>query len=77
MKYVLGAMKFVMYNSARRRLCIIYFDVSNLHVACMGEERKVCRVLVGNPEGKRPFGRPRCRWENGIRMDLMEIGWGR
>jgi hypothetical protein len=42
----------------------------------MGEERKVYRVLVGRPEGKRPLGRPRCRWEDGIRMDLREIGVG-
>jgi hypothetical protein len=42
----------------------------------MGEERKVYKVLVGKPEGKRPLGRPRRRWENGIRMDLMEIGLG-
>jgi hypothetical protein len=40
----------------------------------MGEERKVYKVLVGKPEGKRPLGRPRRRWEDGIRMDLMEIG---
>jgi hypothetical protein len=39
------------------------------HVACMGERRGVYRVLVGKPEGKRPFGRPRCRWEDNIRMD--------
>jgi hypothetical protein len=45
------------------------------HVARMGEERSVCKVLVGNPEGKRPLGRPRRRWEDGIRMDLREIGW--
>jgi hypothetical protein len=42
----------------------------------MGEERKVYNVLVGKPEGKRPLGRPRRRWENGIRMDLGEIGLG-
>jgi hypothetical protein len=42
----------------------------------MGEERKVCRVLMGNPKGKRSLGRPRCGWEDGIRMDLREIGWG-
>jgi hypothetical protein len=42
----------------------------------MGEERKVYKVLVGNPEGKRPFGRPRRRWEDGIRMVLGEIGLG-
>jgi hypothetical protein len=42
----------------------------------MGEERKVYKVLVGKPEGKRPLERPRRRWEDGIRMDLREIGWG-
>jgi hypothetical protein len=46
------------------------------HVARMGEERKVYRVLVGKPEGKRPLGRSRSRWEDGIRMDLREIGVG-
>jgi hypothetical protein len=40
----------------------------------MGEERKVYKVLIGKPEGKRPLGRPRHRWEDGIRMDLREIG---
>jgi hypothetical protein len=45
------------------------------HVALMGEERNVYRVLMGKPEGQRPFGRPRRRWEDGIRMDLREIGW--
>jgi hypothetical protein len=38
-------------------------------------ERNVYRILMGKPEGKRPFGRPRRRWED-IRMDLREIGWG-
>jgi hypothetical protein len=42
----------------------------------MGEERKVYKVLVRKPEGKRPLGRPRRRWEDGIRMDLREIGLG-
>jgi hypothetical protein len=42
----------------------------------MGEERKVYRVLVGKPKGKLPLGRPRRRWEDGIRLDRMEIGWG-
>jgi hypothetical protein len=45
-------------------------------VARMGEERKMYKILVGKPEGKRPLGRPRRRWEDGIRMDLMEIGLG-
>jgi hypothetical protein len=46
------------------------------HVARMGEERKLYKVLVGKPEGKRPLGRPRRRWEDGIRMDLRETGLG-
>jgi hypothetical protein len=46
------------------------------NVACTGEERKLYKVLVEKPEGKRPLGRPRLRWEDGIRMDLREIGLG-
>jgi hypothetical protein len=42
----------------------------------MLEEKKVYKVLVGNPKGKRPLGIPRRRWEDEIRMDLREIGWG-
>jgi hypothetical protein len=44
------------------------------HVACMGEEREVHRVLVGKPEGKRPSGRPTRRWEDNIKMDLQKVG---
>ena len=44
------------------------------HVARMGEEKGVYRVLVGKPEGRRPLGRPRHRWEDNIRMDLQEVG---
>jgi hypothetical protein len=40
----------------------------------MGERRGAYRVLVGRPEGRRPLGRPRCRWENNIKMDLREVG---
>ena len=47
-----------------------------VHVACMGERRGVYRVLVGKPEGKRPFGRPRLRWEDNIKMGLREVGCG-
>jgi hypothetical protein len=47
------------------------------HVARMGEERNVYRVLMGKPEGKRPLGRPRYRWDDGITMDRREIGCGR
>ena len=44
------------------------------HVVPMGEGRGVHRVLVGRPYGKRPFGRPRRRWEDNIKMDLQELG---
>ena len=44
------------------------------HVARMAEGRGVHRVLVGKPEGKRPLGRPRCRLEDNIKMDLQEVG---
>ena len=47
------------------------------HVVCMGEDRGVQRVLVGKPEGKRPLGRSRHRWEDNIKMDLQEVGGGR
>jgi hypothetical protein len=40
----------------------------------MGEKRNVYRLLVGKPEGKRPLGRPRCRWMYNIKMDVLEIG---
>ena len=45
-------------------------------MACMGEGRGVHRVLVGKPEGKRPLGRSRRRWEDNIKMDLREVGGG-
>ena len=46
------------------------------HVARMGEERGLYRVLVGKPEGRRPLGRPRRRWVHNIRMDFREVGCG-
>jgi hypothetical protein len=45
------------------------------HVARIGEERNVYKVLVAKREGKRPLGRPTRRWEDGIRTDLRETGW--
>jgi hypothetical protein len=42
----------------------------------MGEGRGMYRVLVGKPDGKRPLGRPRCRWEDDIKMDLQVVGCG-
>jgi len=46
------------------------------HVAYTREWSGAYRVLMGKPEGKRPLGRPRCRWEDNIKMDLQEVGWG-
>jgi hypothetical protein len=46
------------------------------HVAWIREERGVYKILVGKPEGKRPLGKPRYRWEDNIRMDLQEVGCG-
>jgi hypothetical protein len=45
------------------------------HVALMGEKRNTYRLLVGKPEGKRSLGRPRRRWVDNIKMDIIEIGW--
>jgi hypothetical protein len=45
-------------------------------VVRMGERRGVYRVLVGKPDGKRPLGRPRRRWEDNIKIDLQEVGCG-
>ena len=44
------------------------------HVARMEEGRSAFEIVIGKPTGKRPLGRPRCRWEDNIRMDLEEIG---
>jgi hypothetical protein len=46
------------------------------HVARKRVGRGAYRILVGRPEGRRPLGRPRRRWENNIKMDLQEVGWG-
>jgi hypothetical protein len=42
----------------------------------MGNRRGAYRVLVGTPDGKRPLGRPRLQWEDSIKMNLQEVGWG-
>jgi hypothetical protein len=49
---------------------------STRHVARMGQKRNAYRLLVGKPEGRRPVGRPRRRWLDNTRMDLVEVGWG-
>jgi hypothetical protein len=41
----------------------------------MGKMKNAYKILVGKPEGKRPFRRPRCRWKDNIIMDIREIGW--
>ena len=46
------------------------------HVERMGERRGVYKILVGKPEERRPLGRPRRRWDDNIKMDLQEVGWG-
>jgi hypothetical protein len=46
------------------------------HVARVGEEKNVYRVLMGKREGRRPLGRQRRKWDDGIKLDLREIGWG-
>jgi hypothetical protein len=46
------------------------------HVARMGEKRGAYRILVGRSEGRRPLGRPRRRWDDNIKTDLQEVGWG-
>ena len=58
-----------------RTLHFLIFYISG-HVARMEEGRGVHKVLVGKPDGKRPLGRPRHRWENNIKMDLEEVGRG-
>jgi len=46
------------------------------NVACVGDRRDGCRILVGTPEGKRPPGRLMRRWEDNIKMYHQEVGWG-
>jgi hypothetical protein len=46
------------------------------HVAGMGEGKGAYRILVGRPEGRRLLGKPRRRWDDNIKMDLEEVGWG-
>jgi hypothetical protein len=46
------------------------------HVASTGEGRGAYRILVGRPEGRRQLGKPRRRWEDNIKMNLQEVGWG-
>jgi hypothetical protein len=56
-------------------MCFSYIKYSTLFVR-LHSCRDAYRVLVGQPEGRRPLGRPRRRWEDNIKMDLREVGWG-
>jgi hypothetical protein len=55
---------------------IFYIMCKDNTCSMHGEKKNVYRVMVGKPEGKRPLRRPRCRWEDNIKMDFREIGWG-
>jgi hypothetical protein len=65
-------LRYVQQSTIQYNTVTVYWD----GVARMGEERNGYRVLIGKPEGKRPLGRPRRKWEYGIRMALRETGWG-
>jgi hypothetical protein len=74
-----------LHNEERNNLCSSSYIVRVIksrrmrwagHVARMGEGRGAYRVLVGRREGRRPLGRPRLKWEDNIKMDLQEVGWG-
>jgi hypothetical protein len=45
-------------------------------IACMRERRGACRVLLGRPEGIRPLGRPRCKWQDSFKIDFQKMRWG-
>jgi hypothetical protein len=82
---VLDPMCFSWISVAEDPYCFAMWDITRTksrrmrwarHVARMGEERVVYRVLVGKPEGNRPMERPRRRWEDNVQMDLQEVGCG-
>ena len=65
-------------RSVLQGILLFVFSSARLvgHIALMGESRSIYRDLVGKPKGKRPLGRPRHRWEDNIKIDLQEVGWG-
>jgi hypothetical protein len=63
----------VLYASAN--ITEIKDDEAGEHEACMKEMRNMYKILVEKSEGKKPLGRPRCRWEDNIKLDLKEIEW--
>ena len=73
------AVRLLVCMCAHARACVCdQIEKNEMGGACStyGERRGVYRVLVGGPQGKRPFGRPRCRWEDNIEMGLQEVGFG-
>jgi hypothetical protein len=70
--YSIPRFGFTPFRSTLTILIYKYID----RLARMGERRGAYRTLVGKPEGRRPLGRSRRRWEDNIKMDLREVGWG-
>ena len=64
----------IMYNSIHMIMSKIKREEGN--VAHMGQRRGAYRILLERPEGRRPLGRPRCRWEDNIKMDHQKVRWG-
>ena len=71
-----GIQTVVFFSCSPLNIAISFSSLIKADVARMDEERGVYRVLVGNPEGRRPLERPRLRWVDNIRMDLQEVGCG-
>ena len=71
-----GSCENYVINTCKKISGMTYYFLVNMHVARVGEERGLYRVLVGKSEWKRPLGRPRRRWVDNIRMDLQEVGCG-
>jgi len=57
-------------------VAVVVMHVHKYEIKMCGEKRGIYRILVGKPVGKRPLGRPKLRWEDNIKMDLQEMGFG-
>jgi hypothetical protein len=72
------SLSFFSSNLSKSKFCLTHFvrviKLRRMRWACMEVGRGVYRVLVGRPEGKRPLGRSRCKWEDNIKLDLRELG---
>ena len=65
-----------LYSPIIIRVIKLRYIICAVYVARIGKRRDAYRVMVRKPEGKRPLGRPRRRWEDNTKMDLQEFGWG-